>query len=279
MFPPKAGQNLPDHAILPISGPSSQPLLKATDRADTASPLARRGFLRGFLAMAPAVAIAAAAAQPATAALPKRENWKLLRLGEQLAAIDASFMAELARKAEARAAADRLWPEPPAEITFPSGTREPAWCGVHLERDIDNKTFYYYGNKRSARKVADAWQLETYVGLLGKLATKSMRADAIEARNMLAIARAYEDAREAVIESTGYGKAKDDLYVMMRRLDRIVELVAKCESKTLRGLAIKARTLTVAMKTHEIDDHLAFRARALYAESLARSILDLEAAI
>jgi hypothetical protein len=243
---------------------------------EPSAPLPRRGFLRGLLALAPAAAIATAAAAPAASATLQRENWKLLRLGEQLEAIDLAFTAAMARKAETRAAANGQWPLPPAEITFAPGEREPSWCAVQLERDIDDKPFYFFGTRNTARKVADAFQLQTYVDQAPrKGANKEARAAAKEARRLLGAARDYEAARKAVIESTGYGEAKEKLRATADRIDRVAELIYKCEARTYIGLAIKARALVIAFKAGGVDCYISTRAGGLYAGQLADSVLAL----
>jgi hypothetical protein len=222
-----------------------------------------------LLSLAPAAALATAAASPARAAPPRQENWKLLRLGEQLAGIEAGFAAAISRKAEARAAADRQWPQPPAAITFEPGVRPPVWCGVQCERDIDDNIFYHHGNRNTARKIADPWQLQTLINLAArKGTTKTDRANAKLAKQLLAIARRYEAAREGVIESTGYRQAVTDLDDLTRRIDRVARLIYNCEAQTYSGLAIKARALIVATAADP-------RPRMLYAEQLAGELVSI----
>jgi hypothetical protein len=255
MFPPA-----PEDGERPIIFPQS---------IATAAPIARRGFLWGLVRLAPVAAFATATAPPAAASPPLSENSRLLWLGEQLEAIDAAFDAAAARKTEARAAADRQWPEPPAAITFNPGVREPDWCSIQPERDIDNKTFYKFGNKNDYRKVADAFQLKNLWIPDGR--TREAR----QAKKLLAIAREYETSREAVIESTGYGEAREALYLLARRIDRIATLIYKCEARTYRGLTIKARALIVGVKMDVVDDYIAHRSKVVYADKLAESILGL----
>lgn len=234
------------------------------------SILSRR-FILGAAAALPATAAAAAAPALLTNP-PMRENRRLLWLGEQLDAVEVAFAAATARKAEARAAAELQWPQPPDGIVFPPGVREPTWCGVQPERDIDDKTVYHFGNQNTFRKVADAGQLKRFVQLCKGSPTDRKNAKA--AMKLLAIARKYEDARAAVRESTGYSQANQHLYEVGRRFERIASLIYKTPAQTRQGLEIKARALLAGVQIDVVDgNHVGYRTKMLYAEKLANDVL------
>ncbi len=244
--------------------------------------MARRGFLRALARLAPVAALAAGGAtvaiSPASAAPTGkhpalRENRRLVWLGEQLDAVDAQFTAAVGRRDQARAVALAAWPQPAADIVFPPGVRPPAWCGVQDERDVDDKVLYFAGHQRAPRKIADAFQLEFF------LKHEDRRArDARAAKRLLPLAQKYESDRAAVIEASGYGCAKDELWQVARRIDRIAGLIYKIDGRTAAGLMIKARAMKVALRADGVDHCIVHRSKTLYAEKLADQVLRLATA-
>ena len=235
----------------------------------------RRGFLRGLAALFPAAAVASVpmviAPRPAPAAVPLQESRQLLLLAEQLDAAEQAYAGALTWQAEARQIAARQWPEVPESIVWSRSRDVPEWCPTHQERDIDDKPFYFYGNLRSGRQVADCYQLAHYADSFDLRTSEGRRYRAV-----LAASVAYEDAREAVIDASGYDRAKSAVRAAVDRIDEVAELIHKCEPQTYHGLAIKALAIMVAISTEASDHYVAGRAKLLHCEALARGVVKLQ---
>jgi hypothetical protein len=259
MFPPRA-ETSPVNELIP-------PRV-------TAAQIARRGLLRAFATLAPAVALTTATASvPVLAAPQPRENRRLLWLGEKLDASLDELGRAVNQRESARIAALRVWPEPPAEIAFlpQLGGHPPYWCATQPERDIDDRDVLYYGSDGKARQraIADPYQLETFLTLRCPRGSADFK-NRKPARKMLAIAREYEAARERVIEQSGYGAARHALWNASRRTERLAALVFKKRSHTIEGVKIKASALIAAILCGNydgLDGHGAYPSRSAGASS------------
>lgn len=273
---PPAAPNAVNQALASL-GTGGRPSATMVEPSASAGLSRRKSMsLLGLFALFAAAPTAKAVAtrSPVTVTPPQQvENARLIHLGDRLAAIETALSAATARREEARAVALANWPAPPSGIVWDYQREVPHWCGVDMERDLDDRTIYANGQDRPARKVAEPYQLEVFVvGADGR--TREAKA----AKQALTLAREYEAARESVLASSGYAEARNAVQSLELELDGLASAIHKEQHSGAAGLAIKARAVLAVITLPNIDPDTAFRHKLLHAETLARGIVDLRAA-
>lgn len=207
----------------------------------------RRSLLIG---LATASVTAAGATTATAAASEASENGELLRLGNELPAVSAGYLAAREERWSILAKWSPLWPVAPEELT----TRG----GKDIERSLDRHAIIREGNE-SALSVITTDDLQWYIDR----AQRVLKGKTIDGRKIAgltrpeweesleddlatyAIAERYEAECNRIREASGYGPALAAYRDARTALMRLISDIMAQSERTMTGVIIKAQALSL----------------------------------
>jgi hypothetical protein len=257
------------------------------------SLLARLGVAAVLAGGTGANVLAIVATRPAAAAVPlaplasplvsPTEDPSLIALGEEFDRLAAAWEAADTRYREARAEAERIAPELPADLRVVDPMPAHLRRGWRYARDVEGKELPW------PKKVGPDGTSEVYrpprVLFADRLENECLPAvrprskAAKDIRRRIAAAEQYEAAVKAAAEASGLPDARQEREWAATDLEGVVWKIGRATSRTLDGVLIQARAVaTLDRIEQEKRPDSPFRKGALAAgSSLADAVLRLVA--
>lgn len=231
----------------------------------------RRTLLRGAT-VAPALALA-------PVALADDELPELIELGKRVDPMIADMREAVARKADALARAEALWPDVPADLVL----RGCDYYGLHScavnETDVDGKTVYPPEQKSLNSNIVRYWprqilnsrRLEAAMDA-GHLPSSRRTKLGRRVHALIQIASDYEAQCNAAICDSGLESVKDELSAIEGNIDTLCwRSLEMGMPRSMTGVAILAR-LQAAQA--EVSKASSFGLRSMVGLHVARRVAD-----
>jgi hypothetical protein len=232
----------------------------------------RRSFLsRATAALAGGAAASLAPVAPVLAA--PAENPDLLALGEQMDSVLAAFHTAAARKAEARALAEKLCPPVPDEIV----ENDPVVSSSYTAQEVDVEGDVVFppnvvrdGREyaRPPRRIINSELAKRAVKQGNMYAPKRTKAGRAFWEK-IAIAEHYEAARAAAIEAAGLREATEAHYWAALDVEKLAYKIRDAEPVTTRGVLIHAQALLAFAEVDGISSSYPGKAALMLGRRLA----------
>lgn len=234
------------------------------------SSITRRNLLTGL-----AAASTAAATVVTTASATTIENRELIRLAEELAEVEARYVAADEWQKHLVAEWKPQWPLAPDEITSPG--RKGMWSG--FERGFEGGALYRKGEEEPRQLIGSDWfsgrakraRRALKRGLEGER-RQEWEAELAEAERGYAVAVRYEAEIARIKEASDYEAAWRNTAAMAEVFEAHVAAIMDQPDFTMEGLLIKAQALAAWGRVEGLYK-LAFRHGQDWPGQIAASIL------
>lgn len=251
-----------------------------TNKTTTATRINRRHMLLGLMAASSA---AAATTAVAVAAPRGTENAELLRLGDELAALETGYVAARKHQDDVARTWAPKWPLAPDAITTPG---RKSWWG-NIERTFYGGALLREGEEHPRQLITSQdleWRISNAERALkskrigsGQKASgrdrQEWETELEECRRLLPVASAYEGETKCITEAANYTAAWKAVEVATKALSEHVASIMAQPDETMEGLLIKAEALASWGRVKSTDQLWAIYVPHNWHGQIAASIL------